>query len=132
MIGKLKYGTLVDGISIGCNFFVQATADGVDVLSLSIAPGTPPDINAVYFNTIDVALLGAVRAGTFVVQAAGNNGPFFESILSFSPWIVSVAAGYMDRNYTNSITLGNGKTLSGDGLAGQFGTCCLGTLYLSH
>ncbi|CAM6103796.1 unnamed protein product [Calypogeia fissa] len=95
----------------------QAVADGVDILSLSISPGAPPDIIAVYLSTLDIALLGAVRAGTFVAQAAGNSGPFTESVLSFSPWIVSVAAGSMDRNYSNSITLGNGQTLSGDGLA---------------
>lgn len=110
---------------IAFELIVQAAADGVDILSLSIEPGAAPAINAVFFNVLDIALLGAVRAGIFVVQAAGNSGPFYESILSFSPWIISVAAGHMDRNYSNSITLGNGYTLSGDGLAGLFEPCHL-------
>eukprot|EP00252_Welwitschia_mirabilis_P008147 TRINITY_DN19865_c0_g1_i1.p1 TRINITY_DN19865_c0_g1~~TRINITY_DN19865_c0_g1_i1.p1 ORF type:complete len:496 (-),score=74.27 TRINITY_DN19865_c0_g1_i1:93-1580(-) len=64
-----------------------------------------------------MALLSAVKAGIFVVQAAGNTGPSPKSILSFSPWVFSVGAASVDRTYNNSIVLGNNLTIPGIGLA---------------
>ncbi|KAH9315504.1 hypothetical protein KI387_024131, partial [Taxus chinensis] len=95
----------------------QAAQDGVDILSLSITPGRAPPGIATFFNPIDMALLSAVKAGIFVVQAAGNTGPSPKSILSFSPWIFTVGAATHDRSYNNSIVLGNNLTISGVGLA---------------
>eukprot|EP00252_Welwitschia_mirabilis_P018057 TRINITY_DN40229_c0_g1_i1.p1 TRINITY_DN40229_c0_g1~~TRINITY_DN40229_c0_g1_i1.p1 ORF type:complete len:800 (+),score=173.85 TRINITY_DN40229_c0_g1_i1:223-2622(+) len=96
----------------------QAVEDGVDILNLSVGPNSPPATEKITFlNPFDAALLSAVKAGVFVVQAAGNGGPFPKSIVSFSPWITTVAAGQDDRRYNNSLFLGNGKILSGVGLA---------------
>lgn len=67
-----------------------------------------------------MALLSAVKAGIFVVQAAGNTGPSPKSMSSFSPWIFSVGAASHDRIYNNSITLGNNLTIPGVGLACKF------------
>lgn len=64
-----------------------------------------------------MALLSAVKAGVFVVQAAGNTGPSPKSISSFSPWIYTVGAAAHDRVYSNSIMLGNNITIAGVGLA---------------
>lgn len=95
----------------------QAAQDGVDIISLSITPNRRPPGIATFFNPIDMALLTAVKAGIFVVQAAGNTGPSLNSVCSFSPWIFTVGAASHDRVYYNSITLGDNKTLSGVGLA---------------
>ncbi|MCO5548281.1 hypothetical protein L7F22_001738 [Adiantum nelumboides] len=95
----------------------QAVKDKVDILSLSIGPNGPAPGIATYFNIFDMAMLSANKAGVFVVQAAGNAGPSSQSILSFSPWICSVAASVHDRTYPNSLILGNNKTVEGIGLA---------------
>nr|GMD04166.1 subtilisin-like protease SBT2.3 [Ipomoea batatas] len=95
----------------------QAAQDGVDIISLSITPNRRPPGVATFFNPIDMALLSAVKAGIFVVQAAGNTGPSPKSISSFSPWIFTVGASTHDRVYSNSIVLGNNVTISGVGLA---------------
>ncbi|XP_059667370.1 subtilisin-like protease SBT2.2 [Cornus florida] len=95
----------------------QAAQDGVDIISLSITPNRRPPGIATFFNPIDMALLSAVKAGIFVVQAAGNTGPSPKSIASFSPWIFTVGAATHDRVYGNSIILGNNVTLPGVGLA---------------
>lgn len=96
----------------------QAAKDGVDVLSLSVGPSSPPSsMHVAFLNAFDIALLSAVKAGVFVVQAAGNGGPYPRTMASFSPWIMSVAAGLDDRNYGNWIYLGNGAKLAGAGLA---------------
>lgn len=96
---------------------LQAAQDGVDIISLSITPNRRPPGVATFFNPIDMALLSAVKAGIFVVQAAGNTGPSPKSISSFSPWIFTVGASTHDRVYSNSIVLGNNVTISGVGLA---------------
>ncbi|XP_077253288.1 subtilisin-like protease SBT2.2 isoform X3 [Tasmannia lanceolata] len=95
----------------------QAAQDGVDIVSLSITPNRRPPGLATFFNPIDMSLLSAVKAGIFVVQAAGNTGPSPKSISSFSPWIFTVGAASHDRMYHNSLVLGNNITISGVGLA---------------
>ncbi|EFH41618.1 subtilase family protein [Arabidopsis lyrata subsp. lyrata] len=95
----------------------QAAQDGVDILSLSITPNRKPPGVATFFNPIDMALLSAVKAGIFVVQAAGNTGPAPKSMSSFSPWIFTVGASSHDRVYSNSLILGNNVTIQGIGFA---------------
>ncbi|KAK6797127.1 hypothetical protein RDI58_004829 [Solanum bulbocastanum] len=95
----------------------QAAQDGVDIINLSITPNRRPPGVATFFNPIDMALLSAVKAGIFVVQAAGNTGPSPKSVSSFSPWIFTVGASTHDRVYSNSIVLGNNITIPGVGLA---------------
>ncbi|KAG5029618.1 hypothetical protein JHK87_013132 [Glycine soja] len=95
----------------------QAAQDGVDIICLSITPNRRPSGIATFFNPIDMALLSAVKAGIFVVQAAGNTGPSPMSMSSFSPWIFTVGATSHDRVYSNSLCLGNNVTIPGVGLA---------------
>ena len=88
------------------------------MLSLSVGPSSPPSSTRLTFlNAFDVALLSAVKSGVFVVQAAGNAGPYPRTMASFSPWIMSVAAGLDDRSYSNQVYLGNGAKLTGIGIA---------------
>lgn len=89
----------------------------MDIINLSITPNRRPPGVATFFNPIDMALLSAVKAGIFVVQAAGNTGPSPKSVSSFSPWIFTVGASTHDRVYSNSIVLGNNITIPGVGLA---------------
>lgn len=96
---------------------LKAVEDGVDILSLSVGPSSVPSGDSAFLNVLEVQLLFATRAGVLVVQAAGNGGPSSRSMLSFSPWVTSVAASTTDRRYTNSIVLGNGQTFSGSGLS---------------
>ncbi|KAK6944602.1 Peptidase S8 propeptide/proteinase inhibitor I9 [Dillenia turbinata] len=96
----------------------QAVHDGVDILNLSVGPNSPPaTTKTTFLNPFDATLLSAVKAGVFVVQAAGNGGPFPKTLVSYSPWIASVAAAIDDRRYKNHLTLGNGKMLPGIGLS---------------
>ncbi|XP_021768053.1 subtilisin-like protease SBT2.5 isoform X2 [Chenopodium quinoa] len=95
----------------------QAVEDGVDVLSLSVGPSSVPPGPSAFLNVLEMELLFATKAGVVVIQAAGNGGPSSSSILSFSPWITTVAASIIDRKYNSSIVLGNGHSLSGMGLA---------------
>ncbi|XP_051144854.1 subtilisin-like protease SBT2.5 [Andrographis paniculata] len=95
----------------------QAVEDGVDILSLSIGPSSVPSGLSAFLNILELELLFATKAGVLVVQAVGNGGPSSSSILSFSPWITSVAASITDRKYSTYVTLGNGQHLIGNGLS---------------
>ncbi|EOY32017.1 PA-domain containing subtilase family protein isoform 3 [Theobroma cacao] len=96
----------------------QAVHDGVDILSLSVGPNSPQaTTKTTFLNPFDATLLAAVKAGVFVAQAAGNGGPFPKTLVSYSPWIASVAAAIDDRRYKNHLNLGNGKILAGMGLS---------------
>ncbi|KAH7545692.1 hypothetical protein FEM48_Zijuj01G0120800 [Ziziphus jujuba var. spinosa] len=107
-------GTLTDVVSA----IDQAIADGVDILTLSIGPDEPPEDSPTFLNIFDIAMLFARRAGVFVVQAAGNQGPGPSSVVSYSPWAVGVAASSTDRNFPGSLILGNGQKIGGVGLSG--------------
>lgn len=102
------------------NIHLQAAQDGVDIINLAITPNRRPPGIATFFNPIDMALLSAVKAGIFVVHAAGNTGPSPMSMSSFSPWIFTVGAASHDRTYSNSIILGNNLTIPGVGMARMF------------
>ncbi|KAI7738251.1 hypothetical protein M8C21_027156, partial [Ambrosia artemisiifolia] len=83
-----------------------------------VGPNSPPaTTKTTYLNPFDATLLLAVKAGIFVAQASGNGGPLAKTIVSYSPWIASVAAAVDDRRYKNHLPLGNGKALAGLGLS---------------
>ncbi|XP_009123389.1 subtilisin-like protease SBT2.4 [Brassica rapa] len=117
-------GTLVDVIAA----IDQAIIDGVDVLTLSVGPDKPPVDKPTVLGIFDLAMLLARKAGVIVVQAAGNHGPFPSSVLSYSPWVVGVAAGSTDRSYPASLILDGGQTVQGVGLSGP----TLGAPFLRH
>ncbi|XP_042028494.1 subtilisin-like protease SBT2.4 [Salvia splendens] len=107
-------GTLADVLAA----IDQAVLDGVDVLSLSIGPDGPPDDRVTFLGAFDIFMLSARKAGVFVAQAVGNQGPAPYSVVSYSPWSFGVAASNTDRSYPGTLILGNGQKISGIGLSG--------------
>ncbi|KAM3320292.1 hypothetical protein P3S67_007492 [Capsicum chacoense] len=96
----------------------QAVLDGVDILSLSIGPEEPPEDTITLLSLFEIFMLAAHKAGTLVVQAAGNEGPSPYSVISYSPWAVGVASCDTDRTYPATLILGNGLKIAGVGLSG--------------
>jgi subtilisin family serine protease len=87
----------------------RAIQDGVDVLSLSLGGGSAP-----YFHdTIAIGAFAAVEQGIFVSCSAGNSGPTKASLANVAPWIMTVGAGTLDRDFPAYATLGNKKRFSG-------------------
>ncbi|KAJ0009848.1 hypothetical protein Pint_33936 [Pistacia integerrima] len=82
----------------------QALADGVDVLSLSLGffETTPFDQNP-----IAIGAFAAMKKGIFVACSAGNGGPHSYTMLNGAPWITTVGAGTVDRDFAAHITLGD-------------------------
>lgn len=73
--------------------FDDAIADGVDIISISIGLDAASDFDE------DSSAIGSFHAmikGILTVQAAGNKGPFPSTIISISPWILTVASSTID------------------------------------
>lgn len=90
----------------------QAVADGVDILSISLTTG-PENFN-LYENPLSIASFGAREKGVLVCLSGGNRGPSVRTIREKGiPWGLVVAAGTMDRWFSGTLTLGNGKSFTG-------------------
>ncbi|KAI4322405.1 hypothetical protein L6164_022103 [Bauhinia variegata] len=90
--------------------FDDAIHDGVDILSLSLGPD-PPQPN--YFeDAISIGSFHAFQKGILVSASAGNS--FLPGTASnVAPWILTVAASSIDREFNSNIYLGNSKVLKG-------------------
>ncbi|XP_044972649.1 subtilisin-like protease SBT5.3 [Hordeum vulgare subsp. vulgare] len=99
---------------------LAAVEDGVHVLSLSV--GAPAADYAA--DLMAIGTLYAVQKGVAVVASAGNSGPQPGSVSNLAPWILTVGASTMDRDFAADAVFGNsavkGRSLSGSTLpAGQ-------------
>ncbi|XP_057476229.1 subtilisin-like protease SBT1.3 [Actinidia eriantha] len=87
----------------------RAVADGVNVLSISLGGGVSP----YYRDSLAIATFGAMEMGIFVSCSAGNGGPDPISLTNVSPWITTVGASTMDREFPATVKLGSGTTVTG-------------------
>ncbi|XP_057507198.1 subtilisin-like protease SBT1.8 [Actinidia eriantha] len=87
----------------------RAIADGVDVLSMSLGGGSAP----YYRDTIAIGAFTATEKGIFVSCSAGNSGPGKATLANVAPWIMTVGAGTLDRDFPAYALLGNSQRLTG-------------------
>ncbi|KAK8988784.1 hypothetical protein V6N11_030160 [Hibiscus sabdariffa] len=92
--------------------FDSAVADGVDVISLSVGGAVVP----YYLDAIAIGAFGAVDKGVFVSASAGNGGPGGLTVTNVAPWVATVGAGTIDRDFPADVKLGNGKVVPGVGV----------------
>ncbi|KMZ57614.1 Subtilisin-like serine protease [Zostera marina] len=89
--------------------FDAALADGVDVISLSVGGVVVP----YYLDAIAIGAFAASEAGIFVSASAGNGGPGGLTVTNVAPWVTTVGAGSMDRDFPANVKLGNGVIVPG-------------------
>ncbi|XP_022956553.1 cucumisin-like [Cucurbita moschata] len=90
--------------------FDDAIADGVDILSISIGGRR---VRPFFENGIAIGAFQAMRNGILVSNSAGNDGPNWYTTGSMAPWMLSVAANTIDRNFAAHVQLGNGNVYQG-------------------
>ncbi|KAG0500104.1 hypothetical protein HPP92_000176 [Vanilla planifolia] len=105
----------VDGSGGGCfdadilAAFEAAIKDGVDVLSVSLGGETFDYMG----DGIAIGAFHAISHGISVVTSAGNDGPSPGSVTNVAPWLITVGASTMDREFPSFVLFG------GNGLEGQ-------------
>lgn len=104
--------------------FDAAVRDGVDVISLSVGGVVVP----YYLDAIAIGAFGASDAGVFVSASAGNGGPGGLTVTNVAPWVTTVGAGTLDRDFPADVKLGNGKVIPGMSVYGGPGLAA-GRLY---
>ncbi|KAK4428649.1 Subtilisin-like protease SBT1.7 [Sesamum alatum] len=90
----------------------KAIEDGVHILSLSLGGS----LSEYFRDTVAIGAFAATSKGILVSCSAGNGGPGPGSLSNVAPWITTVGAGTMDRQFPAYVTLGNGKKLTGASL----------------
>ncbi|KAL6524852.1 hypothetical protein OROMI_030445 [Orobanche minor] len=94
--------------------FDDAISDGVDVISQSFSSPPEEEDRFDFFN--DASAIGAfhaVEAGITVVTSAGNYGPFSETVANVAPWVLTVAATTIDRDFEAKVVLGGNMVIKG-------------------
>lgn len=87
----------------------KAIEDGVNILSMSIGGG----LMDYYRDIVAMGTFAATEHGILVSNSAGNSGPSQATVTNVSPWMTTVGAGTIDRDFPAHITLGNGKSYTG-------------------
>ncbi|XP_050874536.1 subtilisin-like protease SBT4.3 [Lathyrus oleraceus] len=90
--------------------FDDAIADGVDIITISIGFSRGLEFLK---DPIAIGSFHAMAKGILTSQSVGNSGPTPSSTESVAPWLFSVAATTIDRQFIDKLILGNGKTLIG-------------------
>lgn len=91
----------------------QAIADGVDVISVSLAVA---GVDILSDDPFAIASYAATEKGIVFVASASNRGPDPITVRNGAPWIMTVGATTVDRRFTGTVTLGNGSTIAGNSL----------------
>ncbi|KAG0473155.1 hypothetical protein HPP92_015012 [Vanilla planifolia] len=89
--------------------FCDAISDSVDLISVSLGASSffRPDF---LDDPIAIGSFHAVAAGIMVVCSAGNDGPTAGSVVNAAPWILTVAATTIDRDFESDVVLGGNNT----------------------
>ncbi|KAI6690757.1 hypothetical protein NL676_027585 [Syzygium grande] len=95
--------------------FDAAISDGVDVLSVSLGG----DAAEFFMDGIAIGSFHAAKNGVVVVSSAGNSGPQPGTVSNVAPWMITVAASTIDREFTTYVALGDRQHLKGSSLSAK-------------
>ncbi|KAJ0103402.1 hypothetical protein Patl1_05768 [Pistacia atlantica] len=92
--------------------FDDAIQDGVDIISVSLGFNQP-----YLHDPIAIGGFHAEQHGVLVVTSAGNAGPLPSTITKTAPWVFTVGASTIDRNFASTVLLGNEKSFQGSAIS---------------
>ncbi|XP_059307021.1 subtilisin-like protease SBT4.15 [Lycium ferocissimum] len=89
--------------------FDAAIHDNVDIISVSIGASS----RSYFKDSMAIGSFHAMKRGILTSCSAGNDGPDLSQVENVAPWIMTVAATSIDRQFETTAELGNGKSFTG-------------------
>ncbi|RHN61365.1 putative tripeptidyl-peptidase II [Medicago truncatula] len=89
--------------------FDDAIFDEVEIISVSL--GSYPPLPSYVEDVLAIGSFHAVAKGVSVVCSGGNSGPYAQTVINTAPWVITVAASTIDREFPSTIILGNNQTI---------------------
>ena len=87
----------------------QAIDDGVDVISVSVGGRTSPRAEEIFTDEVSIGAFHALVKNILVVASAGNLGPTPGTVINVAPWLFTIAASILDRDFISNLTFGRKK-----------------------
>ncbi|KAK7295273.1 hypothetical protein RJT34_18179 [Clitoria ternatea] len=94
----------------------QAIADGVDIINLSAGGSYIVTAEGIFTDEVSIGAFHAISQNILFVASAGNDGPTPSSVLNVAPWVFTIAASTLDRDFSSTITIGNNQRVTGASL----------------
>jgi hypothetical protein len=88
--------------------FESAIHDGTEVIFVSFGQDASLADTKSFFH--ELVMLGSLHAaiyGVSVVYSSGNSSLYDDTVINAVPWVITVAAVTVDRDFPNILTLGN-------------------------
>ncbi|XP_004492919.1 subtilisin-like protease Glyma18g48580 [Cicer arietinum] len=94
----------------------QAISDGVDIISLSAAGQYLVRPEDIFTDEVSIGAFHALSRNILLVASAGNDGPTLGSVVNVAPWVFTIAASTLDRDFSSTVTFGNNQQITGASL----------------
>lgn len=85
----------------------QAIDDGVDVINLSVGGGYVVSPEGIFTDEVSIGAFHAISRNILLVASAGNDGPTPGSVVNVAPWVFTIAASTIDRDFSSNLTINN-------------------------
>ncbi|WVZ06704.1 hypothetical protein V8G54_020050 [Vigna mungo] len=94
----------------------QAIDDGVDLINLSIGGFHDVSPEGILTDEVSIGAFHAISRNILLVASAGNDGPVPGSVVNVAPWVFTIAASTIDRDFSSTITINNSQQIEGASL----------------
>ncbi|XP_061362657.1 subtilisin-like protease Glyma18g48580 [Gastrolobium bilobum] len=94
----------------------QAISDGVDIITLSAGGQYVVSPEDIFTDEVSIGAFHALARNILLVASAGNDGPTPGSVVNVAPWVFTVAASTIDREFSSTLTFGNNQQITGASL----------------
>ncbi|RZB53191.1 Subtilisin-like protease isoform A [Glycine soja] len=85
----------------------QAIDDGVDIISLSAGGSYVVTPEGIFTDEVSIGAFHAIARNRILVASAGNDGPTPGTVLNVAPWVFTIAASTLDRDFSSNLTINN-------------------------
>ncbi|QCE12506.1 Peptidase S8 [Vigna unguiculata] len=94
----------------------HAIDDGVDLINLSVGGYHDVSPEGILTDEVSIGAFHAISRNILLVASAGNDGPIPGSVVNVAPWVFTIAASTIDRDFSSTLTINNNQQIEGASL----------------